>query len=406
MAIKTSTLIIAASLAANAALLALVAINAPAVFHLGPLGSATGALAPVSRLAAPPDRQGGNPGARTWSALKADDLKSLVARLRAAGFPPNVIRAIVKAQLDERYSGLRKSVVAQLGPRPFWNAHYGNFDTRTAMGLGAISRQESKEMKDLLGPDDNSNNPLGVSYTQDTTVGLSREKYDRVQAILSDFTDMKGGLFAGANGVMLPEDLEKLDYLQKEQQAEITAELSPAELFEYQLRTSNVASQLRYNLSAFNPTEDEFRAIFKAQQDFDSQYGANDGKLTQDQLHEREAHQPDLLAKIQDGIGADRIADYKQQTDQNYIQVSRLVDRLELPATTTQQVVAVQGDISKRADAIRRDPSLSAADRSSQLAALSDEATGAITAVMGERGMAAYRQNGGGWLQNLKPPSN
>jgi hypothetical protein len=82
------------------------------------------------------------------------------------------------------------------------------------------------------------------------------------------------------------------------------------------------------------------------------------------------------------------------------------VDRLELPAAATQQVVEVQSEISKRADAIRKDPSLSDADRGSLLAALADEATGRITAVMGDRGMEAYKQNGGGWLQALKPPSN
>jgi hypothetical protein len=205
---------------------------------------------------------------------------------------------------------------------------------------------------------------------------------------------------------MLPEDKEKMDYLQKEEKAEIAAELSPDELLEYQLRTSNTAGNLRYMLTAFNPTEDEFRAIFKAQQDFDSQYGSSDGPLTPDQLKEREAHNADLFTKIQDAIGPERAAEYKVESDPNYVQLSRLVDRLELPAAATQQVASVQGDITKRADAIRKDPGLSAADKSSQLAALADEASAQITAVMGDRGLQAYKQNGGGWIQGLKPPSN
>jgi hypothetical protein len=205
---------------------------------------------------------------------------------------------------------------------------------------------------------------------------------------------------------MLPEDNEKLQYLQKEQDSEIAAELSPDELLEYQLRTSNTAGQLRYSLSAFNPTEGEFRAIFKAQQDFDKQYGSG-GNLTPDQQRVRQEHQGDLFASIQDAIGPDRAADYKLQTDPNYIQLTDLVDRLDLPASVSKQVASVQSDISKRADAVRKDPGLSAADRNSQLAALADEATGSITAALGERGMAAYRNNGGGWLQALKqPPSN
>jgi hypothetical protein len=397
VAIKASNLIIAASLTANAVLVAVVAINAPEVFHFGQKSTAGPAAAAI-RPSAQPDSLDGNPGARTWAALKGEDLKSMIARMRAAGFPPGVIRAVAKAQLDEQLRAQRKELVDQLGSRPYWSTHYGVFDAKTLTGLGVISRHEAKELNDLLGPDENGNNPPGVTYTDDATAGLSRKKFERIQAIGADFTDMRASIVGGANGYILPEDQEKLNYLAKERQAEINAELSPDEQFEYQLRTSNMANQLRYTLSTFNPTEDEFRAIFKAQQDFDSQYGPSDGPLTPEQQKDKEDHKGDLLAKIQDAIGPDRAAEYKVESDPNYIQLSRLVDRLELPAAATQQVASVQGDITKRADAIRKDPGLSAADRSSQLAALSDEAAAQITAVLGDRGLQAYKQNGGGWL--------
>jgi hypothetical protein len=404
---KAPTLILAASLAANALLLAVVVINDPWPFPFGPSNAPAEARPPAAKPASLMAQSGGQTDAKTWAALKGEDVASFIARLRAAGLPPNVVRAIVKAQLDEKYRGLREHLVGELGPRPYWSRRYGNFDAKTVMGLGVISRQESKDLKDLLGPDDIGNNPPGVAYTQDPTAGLSREKSNRVQAIISDFSDMRGEVIGAANGFLLPEDQEKLQYLQKEQKAEIAAELSPDELFEYQLRTSNAASQLRYSLNGFKPTEAEFRAIFKAQQDFDSQYGSEDEQLTQEQLSERQAHQGDVLAKIQDAIGPDRADDYKQRTNPNYNEVSRLVDRLDLPEAATQQVLAVQGDISKRADAIRKDTSLSAADRSSQLAALADEAASSITTVIGDRGMAFYKNNGGGWIQGLKqPPSN
>lgn len=403
MATKTSTLILLASLAANAALVAVVALREPSLFGPG-LGDAGVPVKPRAvPTAVPPQTLGGSPGAQTWAALKADDLASMIARLRSAGFPPDVIRAIAKAQLDEKYRARRSELVAQDGPRPYWSRRYQGFDPKTYAALTSISREETKELNALLGPDEGVNPFLGVAVRPEGTAGLSREKYDRIQAINADFSDMMGGVFGGANGFMLPEDQEKMDYLRKEQQSEIAAELSPDEFFEYQLRTSNSAGQLRWKLSAFNATEDEFRELFKVQQDFDSQYGSTDGLLTPDQIKEREAHQPDLLAKVQDTLGPDRAADYKVKTDQSYIDTNRLVERLELPAATTQQVVSVQNDITKRADAIRKDPTLSAADRSAQLSALADEATGEITAVMGERGMAAYKQYNAGWMQSLRP---
>jgi hypothetical protein len=402
---KTSNLILAASLTVNAALVAVVAINAPSVFHLGPNIPAEPA-APAVRPTAPTGTSGAQPGAASWAALKGEDLKSLAARLRAAGLPPGVIRAIVKARLDEQFHAQRQELVDRAVSMPYWNAHFGNFDAKTLLGLRAIGKQENKEIKDLLGTNDDPGNPFGNAFRQESNYGISKEKFDRIQAINSDFGDMRSEVYGDAKGVMLPEDTEKMNYLRKEEQAEVAAELSPDELLEYQLRTSNAAYQLRSTMSAFNPTEGEFRAIFKAQQDFDSQYGSSEEQLTPEQQKDKEAHKAELLGKIQDAVGPERAAEYKVETDPNYVQVSRLVDRLELPAAATQQVVSLQSDITKRADAIRRDPGLSAADKASQLAALADEATTQITAVMGDRGMAAYKQNGGGWLQGLKPPSN
>jgi uncharacterized phage infection (PIP) family protein YhgE len=124
--------------------------------------------------------------------------------------------------------------------------------------------------------------------------------------------------------------------------------------------------------------------------------------MTPDQQRERQAHQADLNASIQQALGADRYADYARETDPTYVATARVVDRLGLPAAATQQVVSVQDDISKRAMAVAHDTTLSDADRASQLSALADEAATKLTAVMGDSGLAAYRQNVGGWLQGLK----
>jgi hypothetical protein len=79
------------------------------------------------------------------------------------------------------------------------------------------------------------------------------------------------------------------------------------------------------------------------------------------------------------------------------------VARLELPAATSQQVVALQQDIQTRARAIQTNRDLPAADRTTQLEALQAEATAKLTTSLTARGLAAYKENGGYWLENLKP---
>jgi hypothetical protein len=80
--------------------------------------------------------------------------------------------------------------------------------------------------------------------------------------------------------------------------------------------------------------------------------------------------------------------------------------RFNLPPAATQQVMDIETDITKRADAIRADTSLTDAVRTSQLAALADEATTKATTVVGERGFEAYKQSVGSWIQHLNPPQN
>ncbi|HTU02809.1 MAG TPA: hypothetical protein VMG58_13365 [Candidatus Sulfotelmatobacter sp.] len=119
------------------------------------------------------------------------------------------------------------------------------------------------------------------------------------------------------------------------------------------------------------------------------------------QQRERQARQGEVVAQIQEILGADRFAEYKRDTDPACLAVSRLAERLDLPPTAAQQ-----DDIGGRADATRRDQSLASADKSSQLAALADEATGKVAAVLGGHGLAAYRQAGGWWIRNLRPRTN
>ena len=233
--------------------------------------------------------------------------------------------------------------------------------------------------------------------------GLPRKKYKRMTKINSDYTDLKNEIYQSSKGTLMPEDYEKLAYLDKEQQADIADSLTPDELFEYQIRNSPTAGQLRDKLQGFNPTEDEFRAIFKVQQAYDSSTAAPTARSRPAQQHDRQAHQGEILAQLQNILPPDRLAEYKEQTDPKLLAVTQVLARFDLPATATREVLDIQDDITKRADAIRSDKSLSDADRASQLAALADEAKTRTTAITGDRGFEAYRQSAGSWIQSSCP---
>lgn len=193
--------------------------------------------------------------------------------------------------------------------------------------------------------------------------------------------------------------------LERELRTALAAVLSPAELEEYDLRNSNTGRSMRSELTAFNPTEEEFRALYKLRQPFDEQFGFIYGIPSQEQMRQRGEAQKQLLAQIGSALGAERAADYERAIDYNYRQTSQLVARLELPPETALSLWNTQKEFEKRRGEIyRASPGVAEADRTSQLAALQKEALAKVTPLLGTASaVAAYRQYGGSWLESLVP---
>jgi len=404
VSIRTPTLLLAASLAANAGLVALILVKAPAVFQISSYRGGTVVSPSPEAAAAPANASGNKSVAAMLAGLDKGDLAAMVARLRAAGASRSLIKALVEARVRELFRARRRELVDQVKIQPYWDRKFGRLDPKFIDAANALGKEQNEMVKELMGPgEDDSDDPVTVALMRMQEGGMSHEGFTRAQSIKSDYGEMESEVYSKVNGPMLPEDIAKIAYLEKEEQADIQKALSPEEFEEYQMRNSQMSSYLRNTLQAFSPSEDEFKELYKVESDFDQQYGSPFTAMTQDQMNARQAHQADLTAAIQQALGPDRYTDYKEQTNPDYVNTSNLVDRLGLPATATQDITSVQNDITKRADAIQSNTSLSEDDRLAQLAALGDEANTKLTAVLGDNGMAAYRQGPGWWLFRLKP---
>jgi hypothetical protein len=256
-------------------------------------------------------------------------------------------------------------------------------------------------MKELLGPDGYLGSDETVAYQKKQFGDLSRDKLDDMQNITSDYNELRQQIYQAANGVLLPEDREKLALLEKEQRADMAKLLTPEELENYDLRSSNTANSLRSMLGTFKPTEDEFRAIFRATRAAEDQYGSLTAITNPDQMRQLQAA---ALENAKAVLPPDRFADLKQAADPQYQQINRLVARLDLPSSAAIDVVATQQDVQKRAAVIRSNHDISSEQRVAQLTTLAQEATTKVsTALGGDRGLEAYKNFGGQWLINIVP---
>ncbi len=387
---KISTLVLALSLAANVALVA--------VFVAG--GNSAHPTATVERASvarAAPAKAAVN--AETWSALQNEDRRAEIAKLQAEGFPPAVIRAIVLAQVMESFAARRKALEGA-SDTAFWLPP--SRDPNAQAALRALYREQGKLLKDLLGPDpDNST----AAQLRRQAPELPADKIDQLAQIRERYDEQRQDVYANfRGGSLLPEEREKIAALDKAMHTEFAGVLTPEELETYDLRTSNTANNLRYNLAAFDATEQEFRALYKLQSAFDDQYnGLVMAGMSDEQRRARMDAQKTLDQNIKLALGDERYADYQRATDYSYRTTTQLVARLELPPETTNQVYAVQKDIQQRVTALRTDRSMSMDDRNAQIAALATEAQTKLTAALTPRGYEAYKQYGGNWLQMLQP---
>jgi hypothetical protein len=390
---KPSTLALSGIVAANAVFVGAMVFSSPAD---------SDSMAPHSKSIT--GDLSTTPPIKTWAELQSDSLGGQRDRMSAAGFPPDIVRAILRAQVNESFAPRRKALEEARSEIPFWKDSYG--DPKLQAASLELYREQEKILKDLLGRDGRRENAAQVAILHRRFGNLSDEKVDQIVAIADDYQQRRSTIYENSRGALSPADQQKLVALDQEMRTDFASVLTPAELADYELRSSNTAYNLRASLAKlFDPSEQEYRALFQLQKSFDDQFGSIYGIESPAQMKARADAQKQLTDDIKATLGADRYADYQRATDGNYRQTCQLVARLELSPEAANQVYATQKDIVERTDAIRADRSLGTNDRTVRLAALATEAQTKLVGAIGQRGYTAYRQNNlGRWLENLTPP--
>lgn len=377
--------LLAVLLAANAVLLAFLLLNAPSAprpdsARENPSRPAAATSIPAKGALSPADAA---TLIRSRELLATDDMPTLVARLRAAGFSQADIWSIVYNRLGQIYGARNAAIAAQMEPVPYWRGQYHENPK-----IWANIREQMIQTKQLAG--ESPENPYWRLRQQQEYNYLPTEKVERLKQIMGDYADMRSTLYYEQRGFTLPEDKAKLALLEKEQQADLANLLTPEELEAYQLHTGNVSGQLRNELASFQPSEAEFIALYRL-------------KVKADQTLNQRPLAPEWQQQLEAALGPERAADYLRTTNYDYMETDRLVARFDLPSTLVPQVNNLQRDLQQRIQAVNKDSSLSPSARQNVLGVLAAEADARFPALLGERGYAAYRSTVGHWLDNLNP---
>lgn len=393
--------LIIASLLANTALAAVLAFRP----SLAPAGVEDFLLrhfhsAPAARVAAPAKQSAPAPQAKMWRSVHDEDPRAFIARLRAAGFPPAVIRALVSTEISARYDERLRALQDSDPNTPFWKLppnFYMAGDKRLEE-MNAIYRERSKVLRDLFRDEFFASDD--ISAAQRRQFGdLSRSKIDVLQRIEDDYTEMMGAVRSATQGIMLPEDREKLALLSREKRTDLSAVLSPQELAEYELRTSPTTNFLRTRLASFEPSETEFRALFQAQVDLNEKF---QGSFNSIDFPARQEATKVFHDQVKAAFGEARYTEYARETSTDFQQLTRLVQKENLPRETALLAYNLRDAVAQQSNRIFDDATLDVQAKRAALQTLAQGARNQILATLGARAGPEYVRVADGWLNNVE----
>lgn len=406
---KLTPVVLGVSIAANAALLVVV-VSRPAAVDDGTEMSADrgGAATHLAgndgvSLAGTDDRGSAGAGAerkgagmslRSWQSLRERELKDVVAELRAAGYPAAAIRGIIHARVKAQFDARAKELLAGVEQPAYWTRNRFGFDPKVLAAQRELQQEQHRLMRELLGPDAVEENEFSRYHRQRQFGEISAEKAEEAGRIMGDYSELRSEIYNRAGGMLLPEDREQIDFLEKSMREDMAGVLTPEERENYELRSSNTAGTLRAGLTFFAPSESEFRALYQAAKTVEEKFGSP-GPSSWEKTQQRQAALNELAKQV---LPPERYAEFELATNPLNTQLNRVVARYGLSPTVVPEVNAVRQDLQVRAAQLR---SLPPGERATQSAALAQEAATRLSPLLGERAFAAYKEYGGQWIESL-----
>jgi hypothetical protein len=414
---KLSVLLVTGSLVANAALIGVyfsrTSPNSGAPSAQG--ATLSSANAPAAAGSTAGDKKS-SPRAATdsvaikpWGDLNTSDFKELAARLKAAGFPPAVVRAILYAQISDSFKARREQLMPPVEDKPFWKTDgsgwgWSGYDAKTMAAMRQLNREQTQLMRDVLGADYNAGNIEVSDYERRRYGDLPKDKIDHLRRLDEDYNELRNEVQMNARGMMLPEDREKLAMLEKEKRADLAQLLTPQEMEDYLMRTSQTTMRLRTPLTAFKATEEEFRTIYRIQAAFDDKYSyQNVGfNSSPDFARERGEAQKQVSEQMKAALGEQRYADYMRASDREYQQLTRIAQRTNLADGVALQAYEVRNNASKESNRIYADAQLTAEQKRAALQTLAQNTRAQINSTLGAEAAATYFQVADRWLTRME----
>jgi hypothetical protein len=351
-----------------------------------------------------------------WREVESADYKDYIAKLRNIYCPEETIRDIIIADVNKLYApreaALKVSGDEEASVSDDRVRRVAPFERRKQ--LREIQKEKNALLKELLGielPLDplRARGDRNYELFEAAFKSLPAEKRELVREIQETYWQTSDNLKDKYANKRTAEYIEEYKRANLERKAQLANVLTPDELDEYEMRTTNVAQNMQSSLEGFNPSEDEFKTIYRIRKAIEEPYGgllgagaaldAQGNVLAQDQRSYADRRQQ-INDKIKETLGPERAREYELSQDYNYRSLRQLGDRFGLAPEVVTQSYELQRNYRDQQRQLRSDRTLTSEQRNAALQELSTSHQTQFTQLVGERAAKAFQNNRGGFVEN------
>ncbi|MGV3754959.1 MAG: hypothetical protein ACO1QS_06225 [Verrucomicrobiota bacterium] len=352
----------------------------------------------------------------SWRRVEAADYHKYVANLRAIGCPEETVQDIIYSDVSKLYAEKYRALNRQY--RYGSTAAVDYWSTEDTYRYSAERNRKYRELAEekkallieLLGVDLEKlrRERQGLpDYEALSWAYLPEAKRKQVQDIVQRFQDMEQETHQKYRNYYGEERATEMNEISRQRDAELAKLLSPQELEDYKVRSSQTAQQMKWNLAAFEPSEQEFRAMYKVEEALSNALGQHRyGGADPDDPAEQKKHADANKAKEEEMkklLGEARYKEYTRAQDYYYQELYRMAQRSGLPKETVTKVFDMKDAAETQARQVRSDQNLTPEQRQQALAEIKNLTQKSIQDSLGEKNFKRYQSQGGWWLNNLAP---
>lgn len=345
----------------------------------------------------------------TWAQFFSDDdLKGSIQRLRAVGCPEETIQDLMVAAVTRRFADRRKAALAGMSSSneaEYWKAtDYNSPEARERQKkYRELDREASALLVELLGfdPQKKLREESGGGYYERQVSFVAPEKREQLRRYLEEFQERENEHYSRNRGMYDAQERAERKELQEEKKRGLAAFLTPEEVRQWELRSSQMASQLQSEITTMSLTQAQYEALFAIRSKVgDAIFNWSD--QADDPKSGERAKQAglQLRADIKATLGEDLAKEWELATNYDYKQLFSMAKAENLPADTAKKVYGYKEQAEAKAKEVRAMTELSREQQQQTLTALRTETENAMKATLGDTLYNRYKSRAY-WLNSI-----